>query len=159
MVIYEHLSCLLIKFHRGLNMRLNVPSGIIFCSLVFIIAVCGGDGRLGVEGQVTFQGKLLPDGTIEFQPLDFATGGSAAGSTIKDGKYSFKAEQGLFPGKYKVLISSADSSKMMKPSGPPGPDSSRMVALERIPEDFNIKTKLIVEVEKGKTKHDFTIPK
>ena len=135
----------------------------LFCLILvpccLVICGCGSDGRLGVQGEITFQGKPLQDGTIEFQPVDTSAGGSAAGSTIKDGKYSFKAEQGLFPGKYKVLISSADSSKMVKPAGPPGPESSRMVAQERIPDNYNVNTKLVVDVHKAKTRHDFAISK
>lgn len=125
---------------------------------LLVLSGCGSDGRLGVQGKVSFQGKPLPDGTILFVPEDSSAGGSAAGSVIKDGMYSFKADQGLLPGKYKVQISSADSSKMVKPDGPPGPESGKKVAMERIPEEFNVSSKLVVEVASGKTSHDFEIP-
>ncbi len=120
---------------------------------------CGGDGRLGVSGTVEFGGKPLEDGTIQFLSEDMSKGGAAAGGVIKGGSYSFKADQGLPPGKYKVQISSGDPKNMVREEGPPGESSGRPVAKERLPAEYNSNSKIIVEVGPGKTVHNFQIPK
>lgn len=53
-------------------------------SLLLFAAGCGG-GRANVEGQVTFDGQPVEQGTIVFEPVDGK--GAAAGGTIQNGKY------------------------------------------------------------------------
>src|SRR5688572_18410502 len=69
---------------------------------------CGrSDGRQLVSGTVTFQGKPLDQGTIDF----YAAGKSTveAGALITEGKYEIPADKGLLPGKYLVKIQSTEA--------------------------------------------------
>ncbi|MDZ4821029.1 MAG: carboxypeptidase regulatory-like domain-containing protein, partial [Planctomycetota bacterium] len=105
---------------------------------------------LPLSGKVTFQGKPLAEGTISFQPVD---GPRSSGTNIKNGEFKIPADKGLPPGKYQVQISSPDHSKA-KQAG-----AGRIVPLpERIPEAYNTKSKLTVEITKdGKNDFSFDI--
>ena len=72
------------------------------CSLAVVLltlAGCGGgDGldRHRVKGTVTFQGKPLDQGSIEFSPADGQ--GTISGGSITNGHYDLPADHGLEPG-------------------------------------------------------------
>jgi len=63
-----------------------------------LLAGCGGDGRIDVAGQVTFDGKPIDQGTIDFVPADGE--GPTAGGLIQGGRYSVR----VAPGKKRVEI-------------------------------------------------------
>jgi hypothetical protein len=67
---------------------------------------------------------------------------------IKDGKYSLPQEQGLVPGSYKVMISSAkDPGAQQGPDDLPGkhgPPPKDLIAAK-----YNVETKLTAEVKEG----------
>ena len=67
---------------------------------------------------------------------------------IKDGKYSLPQEQGLVPGSYKVMISSAtDPGAQQGPDDMPGkhgPPPKDLIAAK-----YNVQTKLTAEVKEG----------
>ncbi len=113
---------------------------------------CGGSGsnRHPVSGTVTFKGKALAQGTIQFLPQ--AKQNTQGLAPITNGAYEVGG--GLEPGPYKVVISSADSKSKEEPlpgeSGEPG--------AEKIPAEFNVKSKVVKEVAAGKNQFDFTIP-
>ena len=72
--------------------------------LAVVSAGCGdNDGRLSISGTVKLDGKLLPEGSIEFLPVA-GTGGPTAGGTIEEGKYRIAAGRGLFAGRFRVNI-------------------------------------------------------
>jgi len=119
---------------------------VAICGFGLLLSVgCGptnNTGRYGITGVVTFQGKPLDRGTIEFAA---EPGGNAAGGAmIQDGRYSVPESHGLRPGVYRVrLYSSAASSAGPAPqfpgeSGPP--------AKERIPPQYNSKSTLTAKV-------------
>src|SRR5687767_4430562 len=80
-----------------------------FAALFFAVVIgCGSsDGRRAVSGTVTFQGKPLDRGTIDFYRTGEPT--VAAGTLISDGRYEIPAEKGLLPGKYLVKIESPEA--------------------------------------------------
>lgn len=129
---------------------------LVFC--VLISGCGGGTNRLGISGTVNFKGKPLDTGIITFTPVssETPTQGSAM---ITAGKYSISREQGLQPGKYRVSISSPDGKT---PDGGsdaiPGP-TGNFASVERIPAEYNQKSKHEVEVKKGdKNSFDYSIP-
>jgi hypothetical protein len=68
--------------------------------LLPIVIGCGSNnpqGRVSVRGEVTFDGKPLEQGDIQFQSVAGTTPMVATGSKIKDGKFSLPAEHGLIP--------------------------------------------------------------
>ncbi|HZT82907.1 MAG TPA: hypothetical protein VFA26_21935 [Gemmataceae bacterium] len=118
---------------------------------------CGGDpqGRQKISGIVTLKGRPLDQGTIEFHPM--AEGQATfAGATIKDGRYEIARQQGLAPGKYRVVISSGQAGTVAEEAAPgeSGPPTK-----DRIPEDWNVNSQKTVEVKKDEPNvFDFHIP-
>jgi hypothetical protein len=119
---------------------------------------CGAsDPRQQVSGKVTLKGQPLDEGIIEFQPLS-ETGSTKQGSLVKTGDYLIPKDAGLLPGKYKVMITAGDSQAPQSEDEIPGP-TGNYVMKDRIPPEFNSKSKLEVEVaQSGKNVFDFTIP-
>ncbi|QDV69076.1 hypothetical protein Poly24_27900 [Rosistilla carotiformis] len=116
--------------------------------LTSIISGCGPDtgGRVGVTGTVTFQGKPLDNGNIQFDAVD---GSGMTGAPITNGEYSVPAETGVLPGDYTVRVSKAgEDAAAPKPvegeaPGDPGAFSPRE---EVIPEEYNLQSKLTTQL-------------
>lgn len=95
-------------------------------------------------GAVTLDSQPLDNGTIRFIPIgDKGVLGSAE---IAAGKYVIPAEKGLSPGNYKVQISSADQNSV-RVAQPLQMGDSPPPFKERIPEKYNIRSELTVEVK------------
>lgn len=123
---------------------------------------CGdAEGLQPVSGTVTLKGNPVAEGMIEFMPTSGASKGrtyTRSGAVIKDGKYTVPRDQGLVPGEYKVSISVPDKHHKLGGDELPGPTSSR-TSKNLIPPEYNLKTKLVVEVKKdGPNAFDFPIP-
>ena len=136
---------------RTLKMSLTA-----FPVLIAMAAVgCGGggppSGRLPISGEVTLDGQPLDQGAIQFEPTD-KTSKLNAGGVIANGKYNIGSEQGLPPGKYKVLITSVPKDTrtaeeaMNNPGEPPA---------ERVAAKYNSESAEVVEVVGGK-KNEFS---
>ena len=121
------------------------------------IAGCSseGAGQYEVSGEVTFQGKALDQGTIQFDPDDTATCNNG-GAVIVNGKYSIAKQRGLKPGVYTIRISAGDATDMSPPKEAPG--QARPVAKDRIPENWNINSKNKIEIKAGKNAFEHQIP-
>jgi hypothetical protein len=113
-------------------------------------------GRRPIHGQISFQGKPVDYGMIQFSPED-PDRGVSSGAMIENGSYRLKLTDGLPPGSYKVMISAPDRGKIEKVEGPPGDE--RSLAVERIPKKYNLQSTLKIEVPKGRGAHtvDFTL--
>lgn len=116
---------------------------------------CGPSGpkKYGVHGTVTFEKQPVKNGIIQFMP----EGGSAStgGAAIVDGKYEILAEKGLLAGAYKVSISAPTGSSDDK-GGAPG---ISVPPKETLPEKYNAKTELRVEVPKDNNEFNFDLSK
>jgi hypothetical protein len=148
---------------------LRLRFAFLFCTaLGSLLAGCGDSrhGRNSISGTVKLKGALLDEGLIEFVPLEkLATNG---GAEIKNGKYSIPAENGLAPGKYKVVITSWEGGQPTpvntdEPPGPPGPGGASSAKFQapkpRIPPEYNTASKQEVEVtESGPNVFDYDIP-
>jgi hypothetical protein len=118
--------------------------------LTLALAVGCGDssGRQKVSGEVTFQGKQVDQGSIEFLPGPGVA--SHAGAVIENGRYTIPADKGLLPGLYAVKISWPE--RQVRPDEAPGvPAGSR----DLIPPKYNSKTTLTREVHQGANVIDF----
>jgi len=122
--------------------------------LTAALSGCGGDGddlpREAVSGTVEFDGAPLDRGQIQFfaNEQDLPTRGSAM---IADGKFSIPRNEGLVPGKYRVVINSPEEGGAAQSKdtvndmpGMPSPPPK-----DRIPSNYNVNSKLSEEIKAG----------
>ena len=121
-------------------------------------SVCGGPTddlpRQAVSGTVKFKGQPLTSGIIQFQPTSPGEV-TAGGAGVTDGHYTIRKAEGLVPGKYQVMITSAGATATtpgaMPGDAPPPPK-------EAIPAKYNAKTTLNASVTKeGPNTFDFNL--
>jgi hypothetical protein len=108
--------------------------------------------RRAVGGKVTLNGAALDEGEIRFASV----GGekvSASGAHIANGQYQIPQEKGLRPGTYRVEISAPDNSKPAVAYSAPGQPRGPATAPERIPAEYNDKSKKTVEVTADGNNH------
>jgi hypothetical protein len=110
--------------------------------------------RKAISGTVTLDGQPLPEGSIQFDPVERALGTTVATGGIKDGKYSIERKLGPVPGKYKVSISSIPAIKI-GPNEEPGPRPKQDP--EKIPAQYNTKSTLTKEITDGLAPIDFEL--
>ena len=108
-------------------------------------------GRESLTGTVTFHGRPLDAGSIEFLPPDPNHGLSARGQ-IQNGRFLIPPSQGVPPGTYRVLISSPEPDPNAGPVGLPG---MKMPPLgrDRIPANYNRESQVTVVVRSGEANH------
>ena len=114
--------------------------------LVMVLAAgCGDDrGLVPVAGRVTLDGDAMPDaGDLTFVPIEVATGyplRPAKAEFGADGRYaarSFDPGDGLYPGRYQVLVACWRT--------PPTPDGPPPVS--HIPIAYGSRATSLLEVE------------
>lgn len=135
----------------------RLPLGLFcVCAVLAVQAGCGGGPkRYAVSGEVKWRGRPLDQGAITFLPDDPSLG-SSGGAVIKDGRYDIPARNGLLAGRYKVMITSADPSKVADPDALPGP--SGPLPKDRIKPKYNAQTELTAEVKaKGPNTFDYDV--
>jgi hypothetical protein len=126
-------------------------------SLVTIVPTVGcgpeANGR-PISGAVTFQGKPLDRGTIQFSPAEGQE--TLSGGSIVEGRYELPAEHGLEPGKYHVRVYSTEGAAAASDELP----GERIAPFrERIPAKYNSQTTLTADVkETGDNILAFIIP-
>jgi hypothetical protein len=117
------------------------------CAAAAALAGCAGNSgprRCAVSGEVKWRGQPLDQGAITFLP-DEPSLGSSGGALIKEGRYSIPAQNGLLPGRYKVLVTSADRKGVIDPDALPGPAGP--VPKDRVNPKYNAQTTLTAEVK------------
>jgi len=136
-------------------------------ALISLVAVGCNDGgtddlpREPISGTVSYDGKPLANGTIQFQPASQAEG-MAAGGMVINGRFDVPRSEGPVPGKYKVQIDSIDETiSVPAPDPPPSPDGDafpgelkilapkKMMKKRLIPPRYNSQTELVGEVKAG----------
>ncbi|NBO93581.1 MAG: hypothetical protein EBV06_14910 [Planctomycetia bacterium] len=107
------------------------------------------------EGEVTYDGKPVPNGIISFIPegTERATGGGA----ILAGRYRVYPEVGLAPGKYRVEIRWAKATGEKKKEVVYGHSSD--IFAEALPEKYNTQSVLTAELIAGKNDVPFLLEK
>jgi hypothetical protein len=144
------------------------------CFLGFVLGgialgTLGGCGdplkRQTITGEVKLKGQPVEDGIIQFHPLDGQSTGD--GAQIVKGQYQIPREKGLSPGKYRVSIYAGNGMSGEGNAVPGSPNAEPIMAKkrtpvankERVPPEYNEKSKLVREVtQDGPNKFDFEIP-
>lgn len=133
----------------------------LLLAVLAVLATCPAcsSGRIPIQGEVTFNGKAVEDGTISLEPADGQ--GSTTGGKITAGKYELTGAAAPLPGKKIVRIFAVRKTgrKIAAQFAPPGtmiddvepyiPDiynSGSTLTCEVSPEaskqiDFNLKSK------------------
>jgi len=127
------------------------------CTLFFLLpaalllAGCGGDGRIKIDGGVTFDGKPIDNGTIAFVPAD--GGGPTAGALIQGGRYSLR----VATGKKRVEIQGFKEVGRGRAveSDPSSPIVAKMAPF--VPAQYNTASTLTYEVQGNTDKADFAL--
>ncbi len=94
---------------------------------------------------MTLNGAPLEQGSISFQPTEGAT--TSSGAVIAQGAYSISRENGLPPGKYRVVINAVKpgTGVELPEGGMPG-DEVGVPPEELIPAEWNTESEHFVEV-------------
>jgi hypothetical protein len=124
---------------------LNCRMPLVVAALgLMVLAGCGPrSDRLEISGNVTLDGAPLDGGSIRFTSLGEKI--IASGALIQQGEYHIKQEKGLTVGTYHVEITAPDvnAQPVMVPVGG---GRSMPVQPERIPPEYNVKSKQTIEV-------------
>ncbi|MDD4789283.1 MAG: carboxypeptidase-like regulatory domain-containing protein [Pirellulales bacterium] len=119
----------------------------VLCLFGLVCGCGGGDplGRRAVSGTVTLDGAPLAEGSISFEPVEQST--TSSGAVIANGAYAIAREQGLPPGKYRVVINAVKpgTGLQMPEGGMPG-DEVGTPAEELIPAEWNTESENFIEV-------------
>ncbi|MBN2292356.1 MAG: hypothetical protein JXM70_08025 [Pirellulales bacterium] len=116
----------------------------VLLSAAAVIIGCGprGPERVVVSGTVTYEGKAIADGRINFMPSE-KSAVPMSGAVIKNGKYRVDAKGGVPVGTHKVEIEayggSPASGQILKPGARP----------QYLPKKFNLDSKLEITIEPG----------
>lgn len=125
-----------------------------FVASAALVVGCSGDGNYGdVSGTVSYDGKPLEDGLIEFLPAEGK--GQTASAPIKDGKYSVtKASVGN--AKVQIRGSKVTGKKKMYDT----PDSPEVAIIaELLPPKYHEKSELTFEVKRGANEKNWDLAK
>jgi hypothetical protein len=137
-----------------MHRRLLGSSSALLLAALFVAAGCGSSlPNKRVHGKVTLDGAPVAKGVISLAPLE--SGPSAAGEII-DGQYDIGPAQGPAPGQYKVSISAMTGTG--KQEKDPDTGETWEVMRESIPERYNSRTELIMEVKAdGDNEFDYAL--
>ena len=129
----------------------RVPAAGLLAAGMVAVAGCGADdGTADVSGTVSFEGKPIENGSINFIATD---GKGTGGGVIKDGKY---AATKVPVGPAKVQISG--SKVVGKKKAYNTPDSPMQdITAEMLPKKYNEQTELTFEVKPGKNEKNFEL--
>jgi hypothetical protein len=120
----------------------SLPGAALLSALAVLTLVgCGpaGPRKIKVSGTVTLDGSPLADGNVVFIPLDPALG--AAGGQITTGDFTIET----YPGPHRVEVYA--DNKESRPIGPDDPPELAFVLTSLIPERYNKKSALTVDVQ------------
>lgn len=110
-------------------------------ALAFVVGCSGGPKMVDVHGMVTLDGKPLSNGTLRLVPQD---GQSATiGGSIENGEFDVRVQLV----NYRVEISSTQLSINAKPVD--RHDLANAPVEQLIPEKYNTKSELVLEVQPG----------
>lgn len=132
---------------------------VLACMTGLSLTGCGpSDPRRAIKGKVVLKKEPIKEGIIQFEPLGTSGPTTKGAAVITNGEYTIPADAGLLPGKYRVRISAGDSTAPEDPNQMPGPGGN-YVMKDKVPADFNTKSKVEVEVtDKGPNQFDYDIP-
>ncbi len=126
------------------------------CWLTLAVCIGCGSGNARVEGNVTFDGEPVEQGTIVFEPADGI--GTVVGGTISKGYYRVGQDAQLAPGNKLVRIKAMRATGKKVKAGPPAPDDALVDEIQQyIPSQYNDQSKLTTALVAGVAKQNFEL--
>jgi hypothetical protein len=107
--------------------------------------------RQAISGSVTLDGQPLDDGAILLELARAYESGTAVGATIRRGSFTIPRDRGPIPGTYRVRIYS--SAGVQAPPATGQTEQTRRPMVERLPEVYNTKSEMQVDVTDGGSNH------
>lgn len=131
--------------------QVSVPVGFTMLCALLLLTGCGGRDDLGqVRGNITLDGVPIENAYVRFTPKE--KGSVSVGRTDSRGNYYLmfsRDVQGASLGEHSVHISTSDIG--MDENG------SEFHIREKIPPRYNQNSELVVTVDPGKNRHDFSL--
>ena len=118
---------------------------VIGCLLTLLIGCDGSPKRYAVQGMVTLDRKPLEKGYLTLAPQE-GTASPTAGASITRGQFSIAAAGGVFPGKFRVEITSTRPSTNRVPNLRGG-GWFENVDEQFLPSRYNSQSELTAEVK------------
>ena len=132
---------------------------LIACVGVANIAGCSrGPAAAEVKGSVSYQGKLVKDGTIRFFPTGEGMG-QGAGAEIVEGQYTISLNAGLVEGSYVVTLSAVEPTGRQIPrlEVDPGESATMAEAIQVLPAKYTTPGEVTAELKGGENVQDFNL--
>lgn len=146
--------------HASATGRRRVPvlHALALLGLLPMAAGCAPGEPASVGGQVAYDGKPLAEGALRLFPSG-GTPGVGAEAAVRDGQYAVDLEKGLFAGRYRIEVRATRSIKVknMPDEGIPGFSPPDRLSYEIIPERYNDRSALEVELQPGENRHDLDL--
>jgi hypothetical protein len=135
---------------RSRHLRHGLTAVILVNALVVLAGCSGEDSRYPVEGSVTFDGKPVDGGTIDFFPAESTQGDISkrvkAHGDIQGGKYALESDKRPNAGKYRVEITWYKKTGKKISNDPPNMIDE---TIQVIPKLYNVQSTTIVEIKSG----------
>lgn len=134
---------------------------------VALVAGTGGcEAKSSLSGIVSYDGKVIEEGTVRLFPVNGTLGKGAAGNIVR-GEYSIPVDAGLPPGTYSVVITALretgrwSSAPEVVPIefGGSGKLEKRKEVVQYIPKKYNRASELEIELVSGDNSRDFQLEK
>ncbi|MCC7084013.1 MAG: hypothetical protein IT427_03275 [Pirellulales bacterium] len=111
-----------------------------------------------MSGQITFDGKPLRQGVINFFPAD-DNRGPTAGATIVNGRFNIEAKTGVALGMNRVTVNSKEKTgRKVARFGPADNEESTHDELaEQIPDCYNTNSRLTFKTERGRNEFNIDL--
>jgi hypothetical protein len=122
--------------------------------LAAVAVGCSGDGRVGVEGKVSYGGEPIDVGTITFIPTSGQ--GVKSGGLIEKGSYKLEAKTGPSPGPHRVEIRWAKATGQTS-KNEYGEDVAKRQ--EGLPDKYHAQSTLTADIKGGRNSIDFQLEK
>jgi hypothetical protein len=127
--------------------------------LLLLVVGCNvQSGGVNAEGAITYDNSPVERGVITFTPSNSSTGQQVRFVEIVDGHYEMKGDLAPQPGAYSVTI---EGVKKVNDARAPdyAKDENGMIDKQYLPEKYNKKTELSVEIKEGQSQYDFELAK
>jgi hypothetical protein len=98
-----------------MNLSARVPSVLLAALVLGVPACSSGPRTYPVKGRITYNGKPVPTGTVQFMPVN--AGPMATGEINQDGTYTLTTDKrgGACAGKYRVVVMAFPPRENMTP--------------------------------------------